>query len=413
MKSIRPSAISGEIPAPPSKSMTVRAIAAASLTYGTTTIANPSPCDDAAAALGIIKELGADCYSENGNIVVIGENVDKNTSLDCRESGLCMRMFPFIAALYEDEFIFSASGSLRSRPVGMVEKPLIQLGASCSTNAGLPPLKVKGPIHGAKVEADGSESSQHITGMLMALPLCARNSEITVGNLKSKPYVAMTLQLLEAFGIRISNHGMAGFGITGGQKYKPMHKPFHIEGDWSGASFMLVAGATSGKITVRGLDLGSLQADRAIMDALHSAGAKIRNSESGLYVEKDALKAFEFDASDCPDLFPPLVALAASCAGTTRIRGADRLRSKESDRASALSAEFAKLGIGVRINGNDMEIAGGKIKGAEVDSHNDHRLAMACAIAALDADGEVKIGNPECVSKSYPGFFDALGGLMK
>lgn len=413
MKSIAPSAISGETPAPPSKSMTVRAIAAASLAYGTTTIANPSSCDDAAAALGIIKDLGADCYSENGNLVVIGENIDKNTSLDCRESGLCMRMFPFIASLYPEEFTFNASGSLLSRPVGMVEKALAQLGASCSTNSGFPPLKVRGPIKGGKVEAEGSESSQHITGMLMALPLCTGDSEILVNGLRSKPYVAMTLGLLEAFGISITKRGMEEFGIRGGQKYIPMKKPFPIEGDWSGAAFMLAAGATAGKVTVRGLRMDSLQADRAIMGALRSAGAKIRDSESGLYVEKSPLRAFEFDATECPDLFPPLAALAANCAGTTRIKGAGRLKGKESDRASALCAEFSRLGIKISVDGDVMEIAGGKINGGEVDSHNDHRIAMACAIAALNAGGEVKIRNPECVSKSYPGFFEALGGLMK
>lgn len=413
MKSIKPSAISGEIAAPPSKSMTVRAIAAASLAYGTTTISKPSLCDDALAALGIVKELGADSYTEGSDLVVIGENLDKNTELDCRESGLCMRMFPFIAALYEGEFTFNATGSLLKRPVGMIEKPLLQLGAKCSSSKGFPPLMVKGPMKGGKAEADGSGSSQHITGMLMALPLCPNDSEISVPNLTSTPYIAMTLQMLESFGISITNHGMKRFEIRGNQKYKPLSKPFQVEGDWSGAAFMLVAGAIAGKITVSGLDGDSLQADRAVMAAITSAGAKVRHSNSGLYVENATLKAFEFDATECPDLFPPLAALAANCKGVTRISGADRLKHKESDRASALATEFAKLGISVEVSGDEMMITGGKIMGAEVDSHNDHRIAMACAIAALNADREVKIKNPECVSKSYPGFFEALEGLMK
>ncbi len=417
MKSIKPMEINGRINAPPSKSMMGRAVASAVLVEGIIAIVRPSFGDDGLAAMGMAETLGADLNKSTKQVMVssagILRTMPEGNVLQCEESGLCIRMFTPILALRKNEMVLDASGSLRKRPMRMLES-ISQIGAVILTDAGFPPIRIHGPLKGGMIRIDGSESSQFLTGLLMALPLCREDSVIEVSNLKSKPYIEMTIKLLKDFGIAIVNEDFQTFRLPGGQKYSP-GLAYAVEGDWAGASFQLVAGAVAGKVTVDNLRMDSLQADKAIIDALRSAGAKIAVSSFGSSVsaEKKELNAFEFDATDCPDIFPPLVALAANCKGTTVLHGANRLKGKESDRASALAQEFAKLGINVKVEGDVMKIEGGKIKGGETDSHNDHRIAMAAAIAALNANEEVKIKNSECVSKSYPAFFDDLERLMK
>lgn len=181
-----------------------------------------------------------------------------------------------------------------------------------------------------------------------------------------------------------------------------------MEGDWSGAAFLLVAGAIAGDIVVEGLDVFSTQADKAILQALSDAGAGLSVQEKQIEIRNLPLKAFHFNATDCPDLFPPLVALAACCSGTTAIEGVNRLAHKESDRGVTLQEEFAKLGIEIILQGDLMLVKGGNIKGNKVHSRHDHRIAMACAVAALRADEEVVIEDAQAVNKSYPNFFEHL-----
>ena len=223
----------------------------------------------------------------------------------------------------------------------------------------------------------------------------------------------MTVAFFERFKVEVAgNPGLSEFEIPSGQQYSPCE--YEVEGDWSGASFLLVAGAIagSGKLKVGGLAGDSLQADRAIVDALARAGARVRASGNAVEVEPaEGLCGFEFYASDCPDLFPPLVALACACKGTTRITGAGRLAGKESDRASALAGEFGRIGGKVRVQGDVMSVEGGKLRGGIVDSHNDHRIAMACAVAGLASGRGVEVRNEECVAKSYPGFFRDIARL--
>jgi len=406
MKFITRSTISGSVAAPASKSMMGRAVAAALLADGISVIRNPSSCDDARTALDIIGALGA-VMSEGEKLAIRGTGrhllYPKKRVLDCRESGLCMRMFTPIAALLDREVTLSASGSLRPRPMGMMEE-LETLGVACRTDHGCAPIIVKGPLKGGVIKIDASVSSQFLTGLLMALPLCETDSHIMVTGLKSTPYVRMTLNLLKRFGVTIiHDEGLTGLVVKGRQAYRPA--TYTVEGDWSGASFLLVAGALSGSVTVTGLDLDSSQADRAILEVLEMAGASVKTGESSVTVENRSLKSFRFDAADCPDLFPPLVALASGCVGKSEIKGFERLAHKESDRAEALSSEFGKLGISVRRNGSTMEVRGGAVRAAEVDAHNDHRIAMACAVAALRAEGDVGITGEACVAKSYPTFF--------
>ncbi len=418
MKRISPGKIDGTLDAPPSKSMMIRAVAAALLSDGKTSIIRPSFCGDALAALECARALGAKVKIGDGHVEIkgigralaSGRASAQSRRLDCGESGLCMRMFPPIAALGGGKTLLTAKGTLAYRNAGIMEKPLSQLGAACESKGGLPPVFVQGPMNGGRAEIDGSESSQFLTGLLVALPLCKNDSVLTVKNLKSGPYVEMTLGLLRAFGVKVrANAALSRFEIPGRQHYSPLR--YEVEGDWSGAAFMLVAGAIAGGVSVKGLRADSVQADRAVLGALKAAGAKVKVSKRVVQVCKGPLAAFSFDATGCPDLFPPLAALACHCDGTSRIRGATRLAGKESDRAAALVSELGKMGAAISVKGDVMEICGKRLSGGAVDSHGDHRIAMACAVAALASEKGARISGAACVSKSYPRFFDDLGHL--
>ncbi|MCX6584196.1 MAG: 3-phosphoshikimate 1-carboxyvinyltransferase [Candidatus Aminicenantes bacterium] len=410
MKSVNSSNIKGTVTAPASKSMMLRAIAAALLAEGTTTILNPTYCNDSLAALRVIEALGAKATRGKNKVIVRGgmNPVDPAVALNCGESGLGIRMFSPIAALWPGELTLTGEGSLLSRPVSMMEEPLKELGVRATTANGCPPLKVKGPLLGGEAEVDGSVGSQFLTGLLMALPKAPKDSRLTVTNLKSTPYIDMTLALLQAFGVQVRHANYETFFINGPQTYACQNGEYRVEGDWSGVSFLLTAGAVAGSVTVTGLDTASPQADRKIIEALSSAGALVEMTADTVTVRKNKLNCFHFDAAHCPDLFPPLAVLACNCQGTSVITGVERLVHKESNRAVALEKEFSALGAVIRIDGNRMEIKGATLKGGVIDSHNDHRIAMAAAVAALNAQGAVTIRGDECVAKSYPGFFQDL-----
>ena len=406
---VEPSTIKGKVKAPASKSMTQRAIAAALLADGQSIISNPSYCDDSLAAMSIAVGLGARVEPFANEMKITGCGVLKESKLNCGESGLAIRMFSPIAALYPAEITMVGANSLKKRPMNMIEEALNQLGVKCKSSGGFLPLTIQGPIQGGYCEIDGSVSSQLLTGLLMALPLASKDSEIKVSNLKSKPYIDMTIQLLNSFGITVQNKSYSLFNISGNQTYIP--HAYSVEGDWSGGAFMLVAGAINGQIIVQGLRNDSLQSDKAIINALRDAGANMKIDEDKIEISKSVLKAFEFDATESPDLFPPLVALASYCEGVSAIKGVLRLTYKESDRAVALKEEFGKMNIRIDINDDLMSVTGGQPHGAHVESHDDHRIAMAVAVASLGATDKVYIRDSQCVAKSYPGFFDDLRNL--
>ncbi|MEM2963411.1 MAG: 3-phosphoshikimate 1-carboxyvinyltransferase [Candidatus Anstonellales archaeon] len=411
-KIILPGDVRGSIFAPPSKSVSQRAIAASLLALGETKIKNISCCEDASAAEGVARNLGAKITRRKDSLIVkgAGENIGrgkKKIELNCKESGLCIRLFTPISALCSQTVVLNATGSLLSRYLGEIEAPMQAAGAYCKTNLGRPPIIVRGPLIGGRIEVDGLISSQLISGFLFALPLCKNDSTLVARRLASKPYVAISLSVLSKFGVKIEADVEKGiFNIPANQEYKPA--TFYVEGDWSSASFLLVAGAIAGNITVRGLSESSLQPDKKIVDALTLTGAKVRCKEGSVSVLSSSLCSFEFDATDCPDLFPPLVALACNCKGKSTIYGSRRLIHKESNRAKSLVTEFKKLGGKLRVNGDKMEIFGQKLRGGVVDSQKDHRIAMACAVAALCAKEKTIIYGAECVSKSYPSFFEDL-----
>jgi 3-phosphoshikimate 1-carboxyvinyltransferase len=420
---VHPNSIKGEQVAPASKSSMQRACAAALLHRGTTKILNPGYSNDDLAALDVIQKLGAIVQPEqsasnnvNATAIIVHSNGVKpiDTNVNCGESGLGIRMFTPIAALSDQTITIEGEGSLLKRPMHFFDTIFPKLGIEIESKDGYLPIQIKGPLKPANIEVDGSLSSQFLTGLLMAYAASdATNAVIQVKDLKSKPYIDLTLAVLNAFGWNVQHQQYERFEFLAHPPL-PAHINYTVEGDWSGAAFLLVAGAIAGPITVKGLQLNSMQADKAVMQALKAAGASIKINEDEIFIgpAKDSaemdtqLKAFEFDATDCPDLFPPLVALAALCNGVTTLHGVSRLAHKESDRGLTLQTEFAKLGIRIDLNQDTMLIYGGTgIHGAEVFSQHDHRIAMACGIAALSADAPITITDAEAVNKSYTDFF--------
>lgn len=402
--------IAGSITAPASKSYAQRAVAAALLAGGETTLTHLDLCNDTRAALDVARRLGASVSHEGTTYTIRGGLNPVSTKLNIGESGLATRLFTPIASLCHMPITINGEGSILRRPIEMMEEPLQALGVEVISNGGYLPISVKGPMRGGEIHVDGSLSSQFITGLLMALPLSPNDTVLHVENIKSRPYVDMTIDLAARFGVAIEHNNYEQFYIAGGQHYTPC--TYNIEGDWSGASCLLVAGATAGSITIRNLNHISLQADLAIIEALARAGAEIITTNSSVTVHGGPLHAFEFDATDCPDLFPALAALAASCEGTSVLTGTQRLTYKESNRAETIAEVFGRLGIGVDLSEeNTMRITGGPVSSAVVDSHNDHRIAMAAAVAALSSDDSVVIEGANAADKSYPNFWNDLDTL--
>ncbi len=421
---IRPSRLKGSIQAPASKSSMQRACAAALLHKGISRLQNPGHSNDDKAAIGIIRALGANVTHEQDALVIQSQGVFPVTdSIHCGESGLSIRMFTPLAALSNQEININGTGSLLTRPMDFFDEVLPQLGVTINSNEGKLPMTVQGPLQPANIEVDGSLSSQFLTGLLMAYGSYGKTADkslkeeitIRVKDLKSKPYIDLTLEVMKQFGLNAPLHtDYETFVFRNQPATDASDSPveYMVEGDWSGGAFLLVAGAIAGPLTVRGLDLQSTQADRAIIDALMAANAAIAMDGKGITVHPGEMDGFYFDATDCPDLFPPLVALAAYCNGKTTIRGVSRLLHKESNRAITLQDEFDKMGVYIELEGDIMIIHGSEIiKGADVHSQHDHRIAMACAVAALNAVDETVIEEAGAVNKSYPDFFKDLEKL--
>lgn len=409
---IRPRLISGTIQIPASKSDSQRAILCAALAQGTSTLTGFGKSDDEQAMLHAVVEMGAKVTRiSDSEIKITGiGNLPENLELSAGESGLGLRLLTCVASSFNQKITLNGRGSLLSRPMNFFDEVLPKFGCTVSTNQGFLPIEVEGPLEGADLEVDGSLSSQFISGLLMALPRSKQSSSLTVLEMKSGPYIQMTISTLKQFGVVVENEKNV-FKVSGNQSYQATE--YRIESDWSSASYWLVAAALGHSISVSGLNMRSLQADKALLEALMHAGCKISFEEQQIRVDGSEIRPFEFDATDCPDLFPALVVLAAKCNGITKIRGVKRLVHKESDRGVALRSEFAKMGLRIDLEDDIMLIHGtGKLNGAEVDSHHDHRIAMCLGIAGSIALGETILTNSESVAKSYPDFWKDFDFLV-
>jgi len=455
---------------PSSKSFAQRAIIAAALAEGTTTLKGYSPCGDNESAISVARSLGADITvglsyergqvtKDTSALTIKGIGAKAGglalTRLETGESGLLTRlMIPLVAALGGGETEIAGEGTLTRRPLKGAREIMASFGVSLEN---LPqeeaaqrnaeevfvPLKVSGKLTGGKVTVSGSGGSQIISGLLMALPLLEEDSTVRILSPKSIPYLFITMDVMKAFGVKVRCDMEGGpefaesqdwndcteivLHIKGRQSYKS--SSMEIEGDWSSAACFLVAGAVFGKADLAGLDTRSLQADLSVMDILMEAGASLSqdgyNDSKGLvHVQRAPLNAFEVDANNCPDLFPIISVLAAFCQGTSRIAGVGRLANKESDRGQAILSMLTQMGVKARISGDEMIIEGHSLaqrcltgrllKGGEYSSFHDHRMVMALKLAGLGADSPVLIDDMECVEKSFPDFqklFSRLTGV--
>jgi 3-phosphoshikimate 1-carboxyvinyltransferase len=417
-KEVYPSILKGSIKAPGSKSIAQRFVAASLLANGESEIKDYPESADCIAALNVAQTLGAIVLKTGADVRIKGGfpnnddsgiRVPKN-QIQCGESGLASRMFTPIAALYNEPIEVKGEGSLLSRPFTEFDHVLPALGASCATNNGRLPVTVSGPLLGGSATLDGSVSSQFLTGLLLALPLADSDSELIVKSLTSIPYVQMTMEVAAMAGVEIRTNDFERFVIKGRQQYRPVKTA--VPGDWSGAAFLIVAAAIAAEegMEITNLSTSLTQADARIIEVLRSSGVEHVMYSDRVVVKQSEINAFDFDATNCPDLVPPLVALAAFGNGVTTIKGAKRLLHKESNRAKALQEEFTKANIRVVVREDEIMVYPSYVRPATLNSHNDHRIAMAAAILGLGGD-KITIQGAESVNKSFPVFFDALTSL--
>ncbi len=349
----------------------------------------------------MVQAMGARLITTGDKIIIHGNTGLKKKAFNCMESGLCLRMFIPVLSSYLDTYSIGGIGSLLNRQMNELIDNCSTLGINISSREGKPPYRLSGLLRPGNYKLNFKESSQFLTGLLFALPLADGNSSIHTGKIISRPYIDMTLDVLTGHKINIIEENDV-FHIPGGQSYSPA--AHEIEADWSSAAFILVAGALNGDININGLNFNSRQADRMIIDALYRAGADI-SINGRINLRRPELRAIEFNVNNCPDLLPPLAALACRCKGRSVFTGINRLRTKESDRPAAIRKELIKIGIECELGNDYISITGGTIKGGETESHGDHRIAMMLAVLSLVSEKAIVIHDNHCVNKSWPGFW--------
>ena len=410
--------LSGKVVAPPSKAYTHRALIAGLLSNGVSRISNPLFSEDTDATLKAITTLGAKIDSSENQWTIQGiQQIEKpQAPIQCGESGSTLRFLLPVAALASGPSVFTLGTSLSRRPLAPLLRSLEQLGVKSAFRINQSPPVVEicgGGIKGGKTTMAGDVSSQFVSGLLFGCSKAEADTDILLSTpLESRDYVRMTIEVLNKHGVRMFVHeNMTQLKVFANQTYRSFDHD--ISGDFSSAAFLLAAAAvTSSKLKIVNLNWKTGQGDQQILNILEKIGCKVKKAEESIEIEGNELFATDVDAKDTPDLVPVCASLACYSHGISRIFNAGRLRLKESDRLSALQTELKKMGGKISIIESGLAIEGPcKMRGATINPHGDHRIAMACAVAALAADGQTVIQNCECVSKSYPGFFDDLSLL--
>lgn len=409
---IHPSSIQGELWVPPSKSIMQRICALALMNEGTTYIHHYGRSEDDAVAMRVIAACGAVISTETNSVIIKSNgSIQPPNEICFGESGLSSRLFTPLLATTAHAIKLTAKGSLLKRSMKPLIAQLTHCGVECNHLIEHFPMTIKGPMEISSLEIDGSESSQYVTGFLYALSYAAEKTvTLKVHKAVSKPYIALSVELLNQFGHKVRcNDSFTQIEVSP-RVLNSKEIELTVESDWSSASFLIVAALLAGDLRLLGLDADSLQADSMMIELLKNIKAEFDFSTSGLLVKKlDSISPFIFDATDCPDLFPPLAILAAYAEGITIIQGLCRLKNKESDRGLAIQTELGKLGVRIELIQDDMIIHGkGNLSGGVVASHGDHRIAMALAVAGLKAQSSIVIEGAESVHKSFPDFFEML-----
>lgn len=421
---ITPSNLRGTINIPPSKSMSHRAIFCAALSKGVSTIKNIILSDDIIATCKAMEAIGVKIkYNKSEshkNIYTLRIQGNprlhlKDKSIDCHESGSTLRFLIPLLALANEEVTVTGRGRLVSRPLDAYYNIFKEKRVNYYNKYGELPLTINGRLKPGQYELRGDVSSQFITGLLFALPLLENDSKIILTTeLESKPYVDMTLEMLNKFGVTVINRNYNEFFVKGRQEYRA--REYRVEGDFSQAAFWLVAGSIGAEIYSNDIKVSSLQGDKVIINILEEMNVKVEKILIGIKTSLSNTKGITVDASQCPDLVPIVAVIGALSEGMTEIINAKRLRIKESDRLSAITQVLTELGADIVEYSDGLIIRGREmLSGGHVDSHKDHRIAMAAAIASICCQEEVYITNADSVNKSYPQFWDdfvSLGGKI-
>ena len=407
---ITPTILKGKVNIPPSKSVAHRLIIAAGLADGESVISNIYMSKDIIATIEAMKTLGAEITShDDGNglytITVKGiTNPAPNSVIDCNESGSTLRFLIPVASILGINATFIGRGRLPERPITPYLTEMTKNGVEFDYRDTMP-FSVSGKLRAGEYKIAGDISSQFITGLLLALSVAEGESKIILtSHLESRPYVDITIDCLNKFGAQIEETSN-GFIVKGVKALTPHNEA--VEGDYSQAAFFAVANRLGCDINIEGLNDNSFQGDKKIIEICEKI---VYNSD------KNELRPFDIDCSDIPDLVPILAVLGSFCNGVSYIRNAARLRIKESDRLSAISNALNAVGGKVKEFDDGLEITGVDfLTGGEIDSCNDHRIPMAMTIASTRCKGELIIKGAECISKSYPDFFEvckSLGGII-
>lgn len=407
-----PQSIRGEVQAPGSKAYTHRALLASLLSPGKSILQGALDCDDTRRTLAGIRNLGAEVQVETERIICHGVKVPtlSKSPINCGESGATLRFLTAIASSSHHRTILTANPRLADRPLEPMLKALNELGVSTTASRsenGLE-LQVQGPLKGGETWIRGDISSQFISGLLFAAPLARKDVTINVAEgFESRPYVNLSIDVLRKHGISIEESNDK-FIIPAPQNYAAAsHK---VPGDFSSAAFLIAGTGIAGeKVRIFGIGSYDLEPDSIILKIGSQIGLKVHRDGDSVAIVKNFIEGFEFDASNNPDLVPALEVLACFAAGSTEIRGVQRLRYKETNRLQSLPTELARMGAKIEVGNDSVKIEGSsKLAGCHLYSHQDHRIAMACAAASLGATGESIIHDAEAVSKSYPKFFQDL-----
>lgn len=415
---ISPSKACGQVNAPPSKSYTHRAVVIASLAKGTSIIKNALAAEDLDYTIKACRALGADIKKEGDNLIIHGTGGNltiREKEIFVGGSGTTMRFMASVAALAKGEVIFDGTERMRERPISDLLDALNQLGVNATSinSNGCPPVKISSDgLRGGEINISGAVSSQYLSSLLIASPYARADTTINITDeLKSKPYVDITLDMMGKFGVKVERESYGRFFIASNQAYTS--REYAAEGDFSSASYFLASAAVCGsEVIVKNLNNESVQGDKIFLNLLKDMGCDILYEKDKItVVGPKCLKPIEVDMGDYPDIVQTLAVVAAYAKGTTRINNIEHLKHKETDRINSTADELKKMGVPVNVGKDYLEITGAGLNGAEISSHNDHRMVMSFSVAALGAKGCTTIRGAEAVGKSFPNFFNELKKL--
>ena len=403
---------------PGSKSYTHRYLIAAALANGQSVLKNCLHSEDTGFTMGALQQMGASIEKKGQIVEVNGTNGILRAPKEpiyLGNSGTSMRLLTALAAISTGKHVLTGTERMCQRPIGDLIEGLTQIGidAHLKNGDGCPPVEINGgPLAGGKVYLNCKTSSQFLSALLLIAPYTTDGLAIhVIEGPVSKPYIDMTIQTMEKLGVEVDRQGYQKYFVRGRQKYQGGE--YFVEPDCSQASYFWAAAAITGvSIKINGIQQDSIQGDVRLIEVLKAMGCNVSSEHDGIKVTGGPLRAVTVDMSDMPDMVPTLAVVAAFAKGTTVIENVAHLKAKESDRIAAVANELEKMGIDVKRAGDGLSITGGKPTGAEIDTYDDHRIAMSFAVAGLKTPG-VAIKNQDCVKKSFPNFWQVFAMLYK